>query len=91
MAFEHRRRVGEHDGNGVATAKAGLFERAREPTAARIKVPVIASQRAVNDRDAFGKDGRRPLQEGDWRQRLKIRGISFEVAIIRRIGHPASS
>ena len=70
MAFEHRRRVGEHDRDRVAAPDAALRQRRGEPARARVELAVGAPQRAVDDRDRVGEDARRALQECQRRQRL---------------------
>ena len=42
MALEHRRRVGEHDGDCVAAPEAALGERRAEPARAGVEVAIIA-------------------------------------------------
>ena len=41
MRLEHRRRIGEHDGNGVAALDAAPGERRGELPRARIKLPIV--------------------------------------------------
>ncbi len=87
MAFEHRRRIGEHDGHRVAALEAAPGERRGELAAARVKITIIAPERAVDDRRMVGKNRRGALQQADRREGLVIRGIAIEIAIIGRCGH----
>ena len=44
VAFKHRRRIGEHDGNRLAARQSRLDQRAGEAPAARVKITIIAPQ-----------------------------------------------
>ena len=87
MAFEHRRRVGEHHRDGVAALDAALAQRRGEPPRAGIEVAIIAPQRAVDDGDVVGIDRGRALQELQRRQRLEIRRVAVEIDIVGRFRH----
>ena len=59
VAFEHRRRVGEHRRHRVAAADAALRQRRGKPARPRVELPVVPPQRPVHDRKLIGKH-RRP-------------------------------
>ena len=63
VAFEHRRRVGEHGRDRVAAPDAALRQRRGEPARARVELGVAAPQRAVDDRGA-GRETPRPRAPG---------------------------
>ena len=86
VAFEHRRRVGEHGRHGVAALDAALRQRGREPPRAGVELGVAAAQRAVDDRGLIGKHRGRPLQERQWRERLEVRGVAVEIGVVGGLG-----
>jgi hypothetical protein len=95
VAFEHRRRVGQQDGYGVAARDAALGERTGEAAGARVEFGIAPSQWPMDDRDVIGKHRGRARQERQRRERLEIRRIAVEVdivggerhgVVIRRIG-----
>src|SRR5262249_13932768 len=51
---------------------------------------VAAPQRSVNDGGMVGKDGGRPLQEGEGGERLKVRGVAVEIGVVGRHVRPAA-
>ena len=87
MAFQHRRRVGEHHRDGVAALDAALGQRRGEPPRARIELGVIAPQRPVDDGGVAGKHGRRALEKAERRQRLVIGRIAVEIGVVGRFRH----
>ena len=89
VAFEHRRRVGEHDRDRVAAREAALGERGGELLRSRVELAVVAAKGPVSDRQPIRKHRRRALEEGQRRQRLKIGRVAVEVAVIGRKGHQA--
>ena len=84
VAFEHRRRVRHHDGDRVAAADAALRKRRCEPARPGVELAVAAAERAVDDRGAVREDRGRALEEGERRQRLEIRRVLVEVAVVWR-------
>jgi len=82
VAFEHRRRVGEHDRDRVAAPEAALGERRAEPARPGVELAIIAPQRAVDDRQSVGEDLGRALEQRQGRQRLEIGGIAIEVQVV---------
>ena len=89
MAFEHRRRIGEHGGDRVAADKASPHERGSELLRAGMELAVGAAKGPMRDRQPLRKHRRRPLEEGQRRERLKIGRVAIEIAVIRREGHRA--
>ena len=74
VAFEHRRRVGEHDGDGVAAREAALRQRRGERLRTRVKLAIVAPKRPMDDRRAGPGRPRRRARErraasaaGNWR------------------------
>ena len=76
VRFEHRRRVGRQDRDGIASADAGFGQRVGEPAAAGIELAVGVAEITVDHRNAIGKNARRPLEKTDRRQRHVI-GLVF--------------
>ena len=89
MAFEHRRRIGEHCRDRVATGKAALHERGSEFLRAGVELAVTVTKGSMRDCEPIRKHRRRTLEKGQRRQRLKIGGVAIEIAVIRRDGHRA--
>ena len=89
MRLQHRRRVGQHDGHGVALADALFRERRGELQRAPPEVAIGDAPAAMDDRDMIGKGFRGALQIGDRRQRLIIGGLPGEIGFIWR-WHSAS-
>ncbi len=87
VAFEHRRRVGEHGRDGVAAGDAALRQGRREPARARIELGVAPAQRPVDDGGVVGKHRRRPRQERERRERLEIRRVAVEIEVVGRLRH----
>ena len=90
MALEHRRRVGEHDGDRVAALETALGQRRAEPARTGVEFPIIAPERAVDDRQSVGEDVSGALEQRQRRQRLEIGGVAIEVQIVRRSRHAGS-
>ena len=86
MSLEHRRRVGEHDRDGVAGADAARRKGGGKLARPRVETAVIDAVAAVNDRGVLGMDGRRPLEKDERRQRLVVRRVFIEASVVG-IGH----
>ena len=82
VAFEHRRRVGQHRRHRVAAADAALLQRRGELPRARVELAVAPPQRAVHDRGMIGKHGGRALQQRQRRQRLEVRRVAVEAGFV---------
>ena len=82
VAFQHRRRVGEHDRDGVTALDAALRQGRSEAARAGVKLAIAAPQRPVNDRGVIGKYRRRPFQERERRKRLEIRRTAIEIDVV---------
>jgi len=89
MAFEHRRRIGEHGRDRVAADEVALRQRGRELLRASVEVAVVSPEGSMGDRQAFRKHLRGPLEECQRRQRLEVGGVSIEIAFVGRPGHGA--
>ena len=89
VTLEHRRRVGEHDRDCVAAAEAAPGERGGELLRSRVERAVAAAKGAMGDRRPIRKHRRRPLEQGERRQRLKIGRVAVEIAVVGRNGHRA--
>ena len=81
VAFQHRRRVGQHRRHRVASADAALAQRRGKLPRPRIELAVVPPQRTVHDRELVGKHRRRALQQRQRRQRLEIRRIAVEIGV----------
>ncbi len=84
VAFEHRRRVGEHDRHGVAALDAAPRQRRGQLLRARVELGIVPPQIPMNDRSPVGKYRGGPLQERQRSQRLEVRGIPVEIDVVRR-------
>src|SRR5262249_49873719 len=73
--------VGEQDRDGIAALDAALRQRRRKLARACVELGVATSQRSMNDGDVVGKHGGRPLQEGERRERLEVRGGAGEIDV----------
>ena len=89
VAFEHRRRIGEHDRHRVAAHDPTLRQRGRELLRASVEVAVVSPEGPWANRQAFQKHLRGPLEECQRRQRLEVGGVSIEIAFVGRPGHGA--
>jgi len=87
MAFEHRRGVGEHGRNRIAALQAETRERRAELAGAGVEIPIIAAQRAMDDRQTIREHSGRALQQRQRRQRLIIGGVAIEIAIVNGVAH----
>ena len=82
MRFDHRRRIGEHDGDGVAALDAAPRQRRRQLPGARIELPVIPGPRAMHDRGLVRINRGRAFKKRQRRQRLEIRRIAVEIKVV---------
>ena len=87
MAFQHRRRVGEHGGDRVAALEFSFGERGGELLGSAVEAAVVAPKPAVNDRGPIGKHRRGAFEEAERGQRLKIGGVAVQIVVITRLGH----
>jgi hypothetical protein len=90
VAFEHRRRVGEHGGDGVAARDPALGERRRQLPRAGVEIGVAPAHGPMNDRGAVGKHGGRPFQERQRGERLEVRGVAVEISVVGCARHGGS-
>ena len=74
VAFQHRRRIGEHHRNRVALFDAGLGQCRGQPPARGIELGIGRALPAMDDGGVIGIDRGRPGQESEGRQRLVVGG-----------------
>ena len=86
VAFQHGRRIGQHDRDAVAALDAALGQRGSEPARARIELGVRAAQGPVDNGGVGREHGGRALEKAERRQRLEIGRVAVETKIIRRVG-----
>jgi hypothetical protein len=86
VAFEHGRRVGQHDGHGIALADATACQRRSELARAGIELGVGETLLTVDDGGVCRVDLGGTLEEGQRRQRLVIGFVLGEADGVR-IGH----
>ena len=89
VAFEHRRRVGEQDRDGIAAGDALRGQRRSKLPRAGVELGVAPAQPAVDDGGVIGEHGSRPLQERQRGERLEVRGIPVEIDVVRALGQAA--
>ena len=89
VAFEHRRRVGEQDRDGIAAGNALRCQRRSKLPRAGVELGVAPAQPAVNDGGVIGEDGSRPLQERQRGERLEVRSVPVEIDVVRALGQAA--
>ena len=86
VGFHHRRRVGQHDGHGVAKADARLRERRGELTAAVVGMRPGAADVAVNDGEPVGIDRGGAFDEAERGERDVIGFVAIEAGVVNA-GH----
>ena len=82
MRFQHGRRIGQHDGDGIALADARSGERRGELQRTAPEIAIGQPQVAMNHRDLvrIGLGG--ALKQGKRRQRLVVGGVAVEADLI---------
>ena len=68
VAFEHRRRVGEHHCDRVAASEASFGERRGEFLGSRVELAIVAAQRPVSNGQ--------PIRKNRGRRSRKVSGVS---------------
>ena len=82
VAFEHRRRIGEHDRDRVAADDTAIHQRRGELFRPGVEVAIAAPEAPMHDRQPVGEHLRRALEKAQRRERLEVGGVAIETAFI---------
>ena len=82
VRLDHRRGIGEHHRDRVAAPDPFLGERGGEAAGTGVELGIGEALRPVDHRGPVGKHGRRAFEEGQRRERLKVRGVAVEVDVV---------
>ena len=90
MRLDHRGGVEKQSGNGIAPLNAHRDQSGGKTARARQQIAIVDALVAMDDRDVIGKHPRRPVQQGQGRQRLVVRLLARQILVVICVrGHDA--